>query len=89
MILLSFYGRHYLMYQLLPGLLLPGFLFCNDTTLAGADEDGNPNAELSFSKGQIVFTETENGTRVEFKKMIYSTETGLQKIVEMGCEQGI
>ena len=52
------------------------------------DDNGNVISELPTSKGQIVFTETENGTRVEFK-MIYQTENDLKKIVEMGFEQGI
>ncbi len=52
------------------------------------DENGNVISELPTSKGQIVFSETENGTRVDFK-MIYQTESDLQKIVEMGFEQGI
>ena len=52
------------------------------------DENGNFNKELPVSKGQISFTITPNGTLVEFK-MIYPTESDLQKIVEMGFEQGI
>lgn len=55
---------------------------------AFCDENGNFNAELPVSKGQISFTVTENGTLVEFK-MIYPSETDLQKIVEMGFELGI
>jgi len=46
------------------------------------------NIELPVSKGHITFTSTEYGTRVDFK-MIYPTETDLEKIVEMGFEQGI
>jgi uncharacterized protein YndB with AHSA1/START domain len=46
------------------------------------------NTELPVSKGRMAFTETTNGTRVEFK-MIYPSEADLQKIVEMGFEQGI
>jgi uncharacterized protein YndB with AHSA1/START domain len=52
------------------------------------DEEGIINPELPASKGKNVFTETTNGTRVEFR-MIYPTESDLQKIVEMGFEQGI
>ena len=52
------------------------------------DEDGNINSTLPVSKGSIVFSETANGTRVEFK-MKYPTEADLQKIVEMGFEEGI
>jgi uncharacterized protein YndB with AHSA1/START domain len=52
------------------------------------DENGNFNKDLPVSKGQISFTTTPNGTLVEFK-MIYPSESDLQKIVEMGFEQGI
>lgn len=52
------------------------------------DENGNTDEQLPASKGQNVFTPTTTGTRVEFK-MIYPTEADLQKIVEMGFEQGI
>ena len=52
------------------------------------DEDGNPNFELPVSKGSNVFTATTTGTRVEFK-MRYSTAEQLQKIIEMGFEEGI
>lgn len=55
---------------------------------AFCDENGKLNYELPLSKGQITFAKTENGTRVEFK-MIYPTGTDLEKIVEMGFEQGI
>lgn len=55
---------------------------------AFCDENGNFNKELPVSKGQISFTSTQNGTLVEFK-MFYPTESDLQKIVEMGFEQGI
>jgi uncharacterized protein YndB with AHSA1/START domain len=52
------------------------------------DENGNVNHELPASKGKTVFTKTIDGTRVEFR-MIYPTESDLQKIIEMGFEQGI
>jgi uncharacterized protein YndB with AHSA1/START domain len=55
---------------------------------AFCDEEGNLNSELPVSKGSNVFTTTATGTKVEFK-MIYSTEEQLQKIIEMGFEQGI
>ncbi len=55
---------------------------------AFCDEEGKVNAALPVSKGKNVFTKTENGTRVEWK-MIYATEEDIQKIVEMGFEQGI
>lgn len=52
------------------------------------DEDGNQIPEMPVSDGSIVFTITEAGTKVEFK-MIFPSEEHLQKIVEMGFEQGI
>ena len=52
------------------------------------DEEGNINPDLPVSKGKNVFTETNTGTRVDFK-LIYPTEADLQKIVELGFEQGI
>jgi uncharacterized protein YndB with AHSA1/START domain len=52
------------------------------------DENGNQNKELPVSKGQISFSSTQKGTLVEFK-MIYPTENDLQKMIEMGFEQGI
>jgi len=36
----------------------------------------------------MTFTKTATGTRVEFE-MTYTTEADVQKIVEMGFEQGI
>ncbi len=55
---------------------------------AFCDENGNLNDQLPVSKGQTVFTVTPNGTKVEFR-MTYATEADVQKIVEMGFEQGI
>jgi uncharacterized protein YndB with AHSA1/START domain len=55
---------------------------------AFCDEDGNINQELPVSKGHVVFTKTETGSRVDFK-MIYPTEADLHKLVEMGFEEGI
>jgi len=52
------------------------------------DENGNINTSLPVSEGKMVFTETSSGTLVEFK-LIYATEKDLQKIVEMGFEEGI
>lgn len=52
------------------------------------DENGNINEALPVSDGKNVFTETSTGTLVEFK-VIYATEKDLQKIVEMGFEEGI
>ena len=53
-----------------------------------ADENGVINRDMPVSKGRSAFTKTATGTRVDFK-LIYSTEEQLQKIVEMGFEQGI
>jgi uncharacterized protein YndB with AHSA1/START domain len=61
---------------------------CFEIEDAFCDENGKLNNELPESKGQFTFTKTRNGTKVEFK-MIYPTETDLEKIVEMGFEQGI
>ena len=55
---------------------------------AFCDEEGNLNSDLPVSRGRMSFSKTAYGTRVEFK-MIYTTETDVQKIVEMGFEQGI
>jgi uncharacterized protein YndB with AHSA1/START domain len=52
------------------------------------DENGNTNANLPVSTGRMVFTETSNGTLVEYK-MIYSMEEDVLKIIEMGFEEGI
>ena len=53
-----------------------------------SDENGVINRDLPVSKGKSTFTKTAKGTRVEFK-LIYSSVEQLQKIVEMGFEQGI
>lgn len=52
------------------------------------DENGNANDSLPVSKGRMVFTETADGTLVEFK-MTYAKEEDVQKIIDMGFEQGI
>ena len=52
------------------------------------DENGDINSELPVSSGRTLFTATPTGTKVEFR-MTYATEIDLQKIVEMGFEQGI
>jgi uncharacterized protein YndB with AHSA1/START domain len=52
------------------------------------DEEGNVNSDLPVSRGRMSFHKTANGTKVEFA-MTYATETDVQKIVEMGFEQGI
>ena len=53
-----------------------------------ADENGVINRAMPVSNGRSSFTKTAKGTRVEFK-LIYSTVEQLQKIVEMGFEEGI
>lgn len=53
-----------------------------------SDENGVINRDLPVSKGRSSFMKTAKGTRVDFK-LIYSTVEQLQKIVEMGFEQGI
>jgi uncharacterized protein YndB with AHSA1/START domain len=55
---------------------------------AFCDENGNINKDFPSSKGQVSFYPTENGTSVDFK-MIYQTESDLNKVIEMGFEQGI
>ncbi|MCW5632908.1 MAG: SRPBCC domain-containing protein [Rubrivivax sp.] len=55
---------------------------------AFCDEHGAVNPRLPVSKGEIVFTPTDGGTRVEFA-MIYEDEDALRKIVQMGFEHGI
>ena len=55
---------------------------------AFCDENGIVNPELPVSTGSNVFTITSAGTKVEFK-MRFSSEEQLQKIIEMGFEQGI
>jgi uncharacterized protein YndB with AHSA1/START domain len=52
------------------------------------DEHGVINPAMPVSTGEIVFTPTGRGTRVEFR-MAYRDENDLRKIVEMGFEQGI
>lgn len=52
------------------------------------DENGTVNKDMPVSTGELVFTKTGNGTKVAFN-MTYPTEQDLQKIVEMGFEQGI
>lgn len=52
------------------------------------DENGKVNSSLPVSTGRNQFTETAGQTHVEMK-FTYATEEDLQKIVEMGFEQGI
>ncbi|MCE3227272.1 MAG: Activator of Hsp90 ATPase 1 family protein [Bacteroidetes bacterium] len=53
-----------------------------------SDENGKTNSDLPVSKGSMTFTKTANGTKVEFK-MTYAKEEDVQKMIEMGFEQGI
>jgi uncharacterized protein YndB with AHSA1/START domain len=55
---------------------------------AFCDESGTLNNELPVSTGEMIFTATATGTRVDFK-MTYATEEALRKIVEMGFAEGI
>ncbi len=52
------------------------------------DENGVVNTDLPVSRGKTVFTETANGTLVEFK-ISYQTEEEVLQLVEMGFEEGI
>jgi len=52
------------------------------------DEKGNYNPNIPVSKGKTSFTETPNGTSINFK-MNYSPEVELKQIIEMGFENGI
>jgi uncharacterized protein YndB with AHSA1/START domain len=55
---------------------------------AFCDENGEINYDLPVAKGQIAFVKTRSGTRVDFKTQ-YPTEADVEKIVEMGFEEGI
>ena len=55
---------------------------------AFCDEEGNLSTDMPVSRGRMSFSKTVNGTRVDFK-MIYATETDVQKIVEINFEQSI
>ena len=52
------------------------------------DENGIINMDLPISTGSNVFIATQTGTKVDFK-MHYQTEEQLQKVIEMGFEEGI
>lgn len=52
------------------------------------DEEGNINPSLPVSTGTITFSNTADGTLVEFK-MFYSNEKEIETMIEMGFEQGI
>lgn len=53
-----------------------------------SDEHAGVNPDLPASKGKVQFTETADGTSVEFS-MVYETAEGLQTSVDMGFEEGI
>lgn len=55
---------------------------------AFCDENGNISTDFPVSKGLATFTETSNGTKVEFK-MSYPTRADLEKLIETGFEEGI
>ena len=55
---------------------------------AFCDEAGNMNTSLPVSRGRMSFNETSDGVLVEFT-MSYATEEDVQKIIDMGFEQGI
>lgn len=55
---------------------------------AFSDEKGNFNQDMPIGKGKISFIPTTNGVKVDFKS-IYRSEEELNKLVEMGFEQGI
>jgi uncharacterized protein YndB with AHSA1/START domain len=52
------------------------------------DAEGNLNLDLPVTKWNNIFTETEKGTKVEFK-LLFGTEKDLQTLVEMGFEMGM
>ncbi|MBV6425422.1 MAG: hypothetical protein NAOJABEB_03240 [Steroidobacteraceae bacterium] len=52
------------------------------------DDQGRADPDLPTSRGHMTFVATSTGTRVDFE-MRYQTEAELQKIIEMGFEQGI
>lgn len=52
------------------------------------DENGNTNTDLPMSNGQMTFTATASGTRVQMTTT-YENEAMLQTVVEMGFEAGI
>jgi uncharacterized protein YndB with AHSA1/START domain len=55
---------------------------------AFTDEEGNFNHDLPVSAGRASFTKTANGTKVDMRS-VYPSESDLQKLIEMGFEQGI
>ena len=55
---------------------------------AFCDENGKVSKDLPVSKGEILFSKTGDGARVSFKT-VYPKESDVEKIVEMGFEEGI
>jgi uncharacterized protein YndB with AHSA1/START domain len=55
---------------------------------AFCDENDNINLNFPVSKGRITFNRTEFGTKVDFKTN-YPNKEDVQKIIDMGFEQGI
>lgn len=55
---------------------------------AFSDENGKLNRDLPVGRGKISFTRARDGVKVDFKS-IYPTKDDLDKLVEMGFEQGI
>ena len=52
------------------------------------DEKGKVNEMFPPSNGFVVFTKTETGTNVDYK-LKFSTQEGLNQLVQMGFEQGM
>ncbi|HEU0065444.1 MAG TPA: SRPBCC domain-containing protein [Flavisolibacter sp.] len=64
------------------------YLKCFEAEDGFCDENGTLIPGMPVSTGECTFTETSNGTNVAFK-LTYTSENDLQKIIEMGFEQGI
>lgn len=55
---------------------------------AFSDENGNVDENMPVGRGKITFAQVDGGVKVDFKS-IYPSEADLEKLVEMGFEQGI
>lgn len=55
---------------------------------AFTDEHGNLKRDMPIGQGKITFTPTKDGIKVDFKST-YPHKADLNKLVEMGFEQGI
>lgn len=53
-----------------------------------SDENAGVNSELPVSNGKAVFSETNEGIKVEFTAF-YNSAEDMQTVVEMGFEEGI